>query len=1058
MSISFCRHDEFIKRTQISKDEKKAVICDFEGVMKQTRHNHCKCCRRIRIKQELSKKGICVSCKRFKDNEYYLRNDGLPVWYMHGDVRNRPNYHLPPELKNLSLAEKMLIQRVSPFVPLQHIKNGVMGLKGHVCAFEQNIDGFVSQLPRPIEEIDIIRVEQLIRTEIGSEHFHRKAFKVSRSKVVTALYWLKTHNPEYFDIEIDESNLEWIGKSDCAYIDVKTVVVQSKNDEKVGVQNENNDLGPTPDSAVTEEKDVFVSTGYVDNGGKSVLSPDDEEMNADLQNAVDGSSKKRNIHTAWPASSDIAVNEYSNLKIFARAFPWLFPGGFGDPNDFPQTLGDWGSLVLYYEDARFAQDPIFCFFALNYIIRHRNSTSGGFFIDKFHQNCPETLEDLKESVEKGDTSFINSLTYYSKRVKGSNSYWMQKRSEVYSWINHHVEVGNGAPTFFITLSCAEHYWADVALLLKDRLDQAGLDSSGCNVGAPGFSQLVNDYSIVVQEYFQERVIQWLNSVGRVIFDIEHYWIRYEFAPGRGQIHAHLLAISRNQDIYKLAHDIDKQNDPECPHTRATIFSDWAKSRFGLTASVSPGFDDIELDEQKMPTTMRFMDLENDEITHEKDIQLLLKAVQTHTCSGFCMRPSKNNKNKRVCRCGAGEEKTANECDTPGFPLLDDPAIKIDHKHSTKLYMPRNNERVVQSSTDLLQSWRANCDVQILIYKSDPKNPDVVDIARVTDYIVSYSCKGNATMKEEKEQNRNLVMNAEEITGDKHDLTRVCKQVMNRATTKRLISKQEAVVLLGELDLTRCTETIENVSISNSKQLRKADSGVTSTTMVDKYTKRPKEDENLSLYEFFHKVKNKGEKNRRGAIIPHFVGVNGVPKFPVTQEYAKQQLIIHKPWRNYPKSNDWVSDFNVFINLPSTPLSAKLTYQRVHVRWLQGTQGYEPKADCYDNSTNPISMSDEELIDLLGFNKKDGDDFDDSIMKNMDRGLHHEWDKDPKVCFLSETTSNDSLFHIFNILTIFYISNLLKNIDSHANSLMMHPTWSHLSGSIKFAKNMKGQMI
>ena len=103
------------------------------------------------------------------------------------------------------------------------------------------------------------------------------------------------------------------------------------------------------------------------------------------------------------------------------------------------------------------------------------------------------------------------------------------------------------------------------------------------------------------------------------------------------------------------------------------------------------------------------------------------------------------RSNRICRCGAGEEATKDACDTPGFPPIDSPEIKVDHKHSTKLYMRRNHTRVVQTSTDLLQSWRANCDVQLLIYNSDPKNPDVTDIARVTDYIVAYSCKGNATM-------------------------------------------------------------------------------------------------------------------------------------------------------------------------------------------------------------------------------------------------------------------------------------------------------------------------
>ena len=311
-------------------------------------------------------------------------------------------------------------------------------------------------------------------------------------------------------------------------------------------------------------------------------------------------------------------------------------------------------------------------------------------------------------------------------------------------------------------------------------------------------------------------------------------------------------------------------------------------------------------------------------------------------------------------------------------------------------MPRNHPRIVQTSTDLLQSWRANCDVQFLIYNSDPKNPDVLDIARVTDYIVSYSCKGNATMKEEKEQIRSMIMNSDEITGDKHDLTRICKQVMNKATAKRLISKQEAVVLLGQLDLTKCTETIESVSISNSKQLRKADSSSTTTTMIDKYIRRQSEDEHLSLYEFFHKIKNKGNLAKKGAIIPHFVGVCGTPKFPVTADYAKHQLIVHKPWREFPKSNDWIQDFNIFINHPSTPLSAKLTYQRVHARYLQGTQHYEPIAECYDNSTNPISMTDEQLLDLVGFNKTEGDEYDDSIMRNMEKGIGFEWDKTAKV--------------------------------------------------------------
>ena len=58
--------------------------------------------------------------------------------------------------------------------------------------------------------------------------------------------------------------------------------------------------------------------------------------------------------------------------------------------------------------------------------------------------------------------------------------------------------------------------------------------------------------------------------------------------------------------------------------------------------------------------------------------------------------------------------------------------------------------------DALQSWRANCDVQILIYTSDPNNPDPSKIAKVTDYVVGYACKGNKCMKEEKEWMKELI--------------------------------------------------------------------------------------------------------------------------------------------------------------------------------------------------------------------------------------------------------------------------------------------------------------
>ena len=84
-------------------------------------------------------------------------------------------------------------------------------------------------------------------------------------------------------------------------------------------------------------------------------------------------------------------------------------------------------------------------------------------------------------------------------------------------------------------------------------------------------------------------------------------------------------------------------------------------------------------------------------------------------------------------------------------------------------MPRNHCRVNQTSTNLIQTWRGNCDIQILIYDSDPDNFDLKEISKVTDYVVAYSCKGNTTHREEIDTNKKLILAMDESTYDEGEL-------------------------------------------------------------------------------------------------------------------------------------------------------------------------------------------------------------------------------------------------------------------------------------------------
>ena len=190
--------------------------------------------------------------------------------------------------------------------------------------------------------------------------------------------------------------------------------------------------------------------------------------------------------------------------------------------------------------------------------------------------------------------------------------------------------------FFITFSCAEYMWPDIIKLIKERMEIAGEDSTKCYPGSPGLSKILNQYSIVVQEYFQRRVVEWMETVGRDIFGIKHYWIRYEFAPGRGQIHAHLLAIARDNSIYHLCHCDLQQEDGI--NQRNKRLAEWAWLKFGLTANVCDGFDDLNISEKNSPISLRFSDVE--ELDAEADVDKLMNHVQVHECSKFCLRTPK----------------------------------------------------------------------------------------------------------------------------------------------------------------------------------------------------------------------------------------------------------------------------------------------------------------------------------------------------------------------------------------------------------------------------------
>lgn len=204
-----------------------------------------------------------------------------------------------------------------------------------------------------------------------------------------------------------------------------------------------------------------------------------------------------------------------------------------------------------------------------------------------------------------------------------------------------------------------------------------------------------------------------------------------------------------------------------------------------------------------------------------------------------------------------------------------------------------------------------------------------------------------------------------------------------------------MVLLAELDLVLCSETIDSQSISKSCAL-KQDKDKTATKFIDQYANRDSQYQNDSLEDYYYRMKTNASTTGK-ELIPNFVGVNGSPVFPLSYGYARHILIVHRPWKSYPNDPDPTVAAKAFLNSQDCPAHVRIPFMRAVSRHKTKMTYYEPKASTVDHAQNPINETDQEILDLLGLKgNKDDDDFDTMLVTKLERGFDFEWDKPPKV--------------------------------------------------------------
>jgi hypothetical protein len=268
----------------------------FEEKCSSFVHKKCSTCNIVSMQEIFAKENMCRSCANF--NRWTSNYDDMvPSWIGEDGKRNE---YVPEVLTRLSEGEKLLIQQISMYVPLQHLMYGQIGAKGHIVSFPQDIYDVCRALPRLPEQVQWIRVVKHFKGADGE--LSSKSFRVKKTHVLEALEWLQKHNPLYQNVKIEPSNLDWITNGIEQELPAS---VYQKTDVESEFQAANEDRGPSEEQVAKiadKNPDIEQAYGSLAEFNKHLPKEKDEAvinaiLNAETQGKVHNNGGKRKYST-----------------------------------------------------------------------------------------------------------------------------------------------------------------------------------------------------------------------------------------------------------------------------------------------------------------------------------------------------------------------------------------------------------------------------------------------------------------------------------------------------------------------------------------------------------------------------------------------------------------------------------------------------------------------------------------------------------------------------------------------------------------------------------------
>ena len=524
-------------------------------------------------------------------------------------------------------------------------------------------------------------------------------------------------------------------------------------------------------------------------------------------------------------------------------------------------------------------------------MRWRALETGRVFVKQRIGENHLSVEEPKEMVNRGETSFASRVMRFSSSLHGTRQYWCTQRLNLAA-----MQEALGMPTIFFTLSAADTQWPELQDLMCHYRPNANQDRASERIKAVIENPYWTDWFFLHRaEKFMRYFLQ--NSLGAVDF-----WARIEYQH-RGSSHLHgvaWLADAPHSDKisseWACMHRASESGEAEATSEQMRRAEDIAQEVYDFADAPVTTWNPTlnETGEGHMPRAeMHSCHKRHRDVTdEEQDYAELIANVQRHTkCStAYCLRRAKRKRTSAL----AGDNDHGSEKELQcrfKFPkvLSSRTHFELQDKQP-ELVTRRNDSRINGHNRARLTGWRANVDMQVC-----------VNAEMVSKYMTKYASKSEVMSGPLKKTFEVIV---EDSKDDDHPKKAVQK-LMTRSVIEHDYSAQETCHHLTGEKLVVCSRTILRVNVDGQREVDVAqDKQATISSAMDHYVNRPKsnEFENLCFDDFvtqydFKRTGRLVKRNKKAVIryVPEVKAAlpNDLEKY---ETYCSRQLVKYKPFR------------------------------------------------------------------------------------------------------------------------------------------------------------------